>query len=126
MKTTMQFFNDFEIITYDLCKLALVDGFLRRYLKSYVGAACCLLAFEILLDRIMKEVKSGKARVKYDLKHITRAFNGLQKTLTSYFGFNKFIFFQVFGKFLRKRFSCFFFQYSGIMSQRKALLLEGI
>ncbi len=49
-KTTREFFSDLEILSYDLCKMALVDGYTKRYSISYISASLLISAFEILLD----------------------------------------------------------------------------
>ena len=81
---------------YDLCKIALVDGYLKRYLKSYIGATILLLAFDKLLDKVLSETK-GKDRPKFDHLHLERAYESISKVITKFFGFNKFIFLQIFG-----------------------------
>ena len=128
IKSSVDFFNQLETIMYDLCKLALVDGYLKRYLKSYVGAALLLLAFDKLSDKVLGDNKTSKAkdRPKYDLVHFERAYSCLNAVFSSYFGFNKFIFLQVLANFLNKRFSIFYFQYSGILIQRKAMYHESV
>jgi hypothetical protein len=42
-------------LTYELSKLALVDGFLKRYMKSYVSASLICLALDNFADIILKD-----------------------------------------------------------------------
>lgn len=54
MKSIVKLLNDIEVLAYDFIKLAMVDGYFRRYLKSYVATAILLLSFELTIDRISK------------------------------------------------------------------------
>lgn len=64
MKSTVRFFNDLEVLSYELSKLALVDGFLKRYMKSYVSASILCIALDIFADLIIKDIHNLP---KYDL-----------------------------------------------------------
>ena len=55
MKSTVRFFNDLEILSYELSKLALVDGFLKQYMKSYVSVSILCMALDIFADIILKD-----------------------------------------------------------------------
>lgn len=90
IKSTVTFFNELEVLVYDFCKLALVDGFLKRYLKSYVAAAIVLLSFDTMMTKVL-DVNQKTA--KFDNTHLVRAYQCLNKVITNYFGFNKFVFF---------------------------------
>jgi hypothetical protein len=58
---TIQYFNEWEMLTYELTKLALVDVFLKRYLSPYVASSILLISFEILIDCLLKS-KSGEEK----------------------------------------------------------------
>ena len=64
MKSTIKFWNDLEILTYELSKLALVDGFLKRYMKSYISASLICLALDNFADIILKDLHNYS---KYDM-----------------------------------------------------------
>ena len=64
MKSTIKFLNDLEILTYELSKLALVDGFLKRYMKSYISASLICLALDNFADIILKDLHNYS---KYDM-----------------------------------------------------------
>ena len=55
LKSTNDFFKEVEILTYEFCKLALCDGYTKRYLKSYVAASLMIAAFEIHVDLILMD-----------------------------------------------------------------------
>jgi hypothetical protein len=55
MKSTVRFFNDLEILSYELSKLALVDGFLKQYMKSYVSASILCMALDNFAYIILKD-----------------------------------------------------------------------
>jgi hypothetical protein len=61
--STVEFLKEMEILIYEICKLALSDCFLRRYLKSYVSAAIVIASFEIMIDKI-------EYSMKIDIDHI--------------------------------------------------------
>jgi hypothetical protein len=65
MKSTVRFFNELEILSYELSKLALVDGFLKRYMKSYVSASILCMALDIYADIILKDIHNLP---RYDLE----------------------------------------------------------
>jgi predicted nucleic acid-binding protein len=64
LKSTIKFWNDLEILTYELSKLALVDGFLKRYMKSYISASLICLALDNFADIILKDLHNYS---KYDM-----------------------------------------------------------
>ena len=68
MKSTVRFFNDLEILSYELSKLALVDGFLKKYMKSYISASILCMALDNLADLILKDSHN---QPKFDLEQIS-------------------------------------------------------
>ena len=91
-----------------MVKIAVADVFLKRYLKPYVAAAILLQSFEILVDQILNDYEH---KLKFDLDHITAIHKILEQTLTKYFGYKNYVFFQVMGKYLFNRFKCIFWQF---------------
>ena len=61
--STVEFLKEMETLIYEICKLALSDCYLKRYLKSYVSAAIVIGSFEILIDKVDQ-------RMKIDVIHI--------------------------------------------------------
>ena len=54
---TVDFFNELEILCYDLSKIAISDSFLRnKYLKCYVSASILIRSFEIMVDQILYDI----------------------------------------------------------------------
>jgi hypothetical protein len=111
--STRAFFDDWERLGDQLLRLALVDCFLKRYLRGYVAAAIFIMAFEHLLDDALS--LGHRARSKYDLTHIVSVYASLNKVMAQYFGHHKYVFMQTFAKFVKRRFSILFLQYSGIV-----------
>jgi hypothetical protein len=121
-KGTARFLKELEIISYELCKISLADVYVKRYLPSYVGAAFIITAFEVLVEDIMKAEGSATA---LDLNHVVEYHRIIQNLFTKLFGYDKFVMFQFFSKFLFHRFQCFFYQHSGILMQQKQEILSG-
>jgi len=90
LKSTNDFFKEFETLTYEFCKLALCDGYTKRYLKSYVASSLMIAAFEIQVDLIMRDTTH---KLKYDTNHVTVIERILEKVFSKYFGYNKYVFF---------------------------------
>jgi hypothetical protein len=63
VNSTVEFLKEMETLIYEICKLALSDCFVKRYLKSYVSAAIVIASFEILVDKIDQSMK-------IDMEHI--------------------------------------------------------
>ena len=117
---TREFFDDWEFLGNEMLRLALVDSMLKRYQRGYVAAAILLMSFEHLLDQALN-VAATKNRPKYDLTHLQQIHESLSKVIPRYYGHHKYVFLQTFKDFLRRRFTVLFFQYSGIMRQRRML-----
>ena len=79
--------------------MLMADCMTKRYLKSYLAASVVLISFEKLLCKILE----GEIHGKFDLKHIKSVFTNLQEVITDFYGYNKFVMFQVLGKFLFSR-----------------------
>lgn len=47
------------MLSYELVKMALADGYLSRYLRSYVATSITLISFEILLDAFIQTKKGN-------------------------------------------------------------------
>ena len=90
MKSTVKFWNNLEILTYELSKLALVDGYLKRYMKSYVSASLICLALENFADLIKQDSHNDP---KYDLEEIKQIYIIFSEIFTKYYGYNKTVFF---------------------------------
>ena len=50
IKSMRRIFDNWASLTSDLVKIALVDGFVKRYLRGYVAAAIVIMGFERMLD----------------------------------------------------------------------------
>lgn len=111
-----------ETLAYDFCKLALCDGYTKRYLKSYVASSLLITAFEMHIDLILRDAEN---KLRYDTNQVAVIGRILEKVFSKYFGYNKYVFFQFIGKFLVNRFRCFFYQYSGILTQQKQQIMSG-
>ena len=105
-KSTNDFFKEVQTLCFELCKIALVDGYTKRYLKSYIAASILLAVFEIEIDLMLKDTTHN---LKYDYTQIIAISKIFEKVLSKYFGYNKYVFFQFIGKFLVNRFKCFFY-----------------
>jgi hypothetical protein len=97
-QTTFDFFKDMEGIQYELCKIALGDAYLKRYLKSYVAAGIFIQSFVLKVDE-----------AKVDSKHIQIVHQVIRRIMSKLFGYNKYVQLQVMGKFLIQRFQVFYF-----------------
>ena len=97
-------------MTYDLAKVALCDAFLKRYLKSYLAASILVKSLEVLVDEVQADCSHS---FKYDLNHIVTIHKIMQKMLTKFFGYKKFVYFQSMGKYLFNRFKCFQWKFDG-------------
>ena len=47
------------MLSYELVKMALTDGYLSRYLRSYVATSIILISFEILLNAFIQTKKGN-------------------------------------------------------------------
>ena len=47
---TVEFLKHLEILTYEFCRLSLIDVYCRRYLKSYLAASFLVMSFQLLID----------------------------------------------------------------------------
>jgi len=47
------------MLSYELVKMALTDGYLSRYLRSYVATSIILISFEILLNSFILTKKGN-------------------------------------------------------------------
>lgn len=90
-------------------RLALVDGFLKRYLRGYVAAAVLIMAFDRTLDQQVFKFDTSQARAKYDLTHLSMIHDSLAKVLVNFYGHHKYVFQQTLANVLRRRFSILFF-----------------
>tara|TARA_B110000285_G_C15004507_1_gene553123 strand:+ start:280 stop:711 length:432 start_codon:yes stop_codon:yes gene_type:complete len=109
---TIRFFKEVDMLSYEFCKLALCDPFVKRYLKSYVAASIVICSFEIMVDEVQND--HSKA-YKIDISHIQAIYSVMQKLFSRLFGYNKYVFCQFLGKALINRYKVFFYQYSGIL-----------
>jgi len=48
------------MLSYELVKIALADGYLSRYLRSYVATSIIIISFEILLNSFIQTKKGNK------------------------------------------------------------------
>jgi len=101
LKSTARLFEEMDELSYELSKLALVDGFLRRYMKCYVACSLFILTLDIIIGNILND-KLNKNR--YDLDHVGAMHKLLSTMIGKLFGFNKYVLFQFMGEFLKKRF----------------------
>jgi len=67
----------------------MADAMTKRYLKSYVSAAILMISFEMLVDKIIDNTPVGK----FDLNHINTMYTTMKDTITSFYGYNKFVVF---------------------------------
>ena len=72
----------------------------KRYLKSYVSTAILLFACDSLATKVLGD---NITKSKFDTIHVALFMELLQESIVKYFGFNKFILFLEFGKFLFMR-----------------------
>ena len=47
------------MLSYELVKIALADGYFSRYLRSYVATSIILISFEILLNSFIQTKKGN-------------------------------------------------------------------
>ncbi len=47
------------MLSYELVKIALADGYFSRYLRSYVATSVILISFEILLNSFIQTKKGN-------------------------------------------------------------------
>jgi len=47
------------MLSYELVKIALADGYLSRYLRSYVATSIIIISFEILLNSFIQTKKGN-------------------------------------------------------------------
>ena len=47
------------MLSYELVKIALADGYFSRYLRSYVATPIILISFEILLNSFIQTKKGN-------------------------------------------------------------------
>lgn len=52
------------MLSYELVKIALADGYFSRYLRSYVATSIILISFEILLNSFI-QTKKGNIEFEY-------------------------------------------------------------
>jgi len=100
IKSSCDFINELDFISYSLCKILLVDCMTKRYLKSYVSTAILLFACDSLATKVLGD---NITKSKFDTIHVALFMELLQESIVKYFGFNKFILFLEFGKFLFMR-----------------------
>jgi len=104
-KSTIEFFNNFEKRCYDLCKLALADGFTSRYYTPYVAGALLTKALDLELSKMDKILKQSKI----DLEHVVVIHDLFEEVLRQYFGPTLYRHFQEMGLILFKRYQCLFY-----------------
>lgn len=64
---SLTFFKRLSQLALDFNKLAILDPWLKRYLKSYVASCCIILAFDRLIDECLEDTLNKQ---KLDLQKV--------------------------------------------------------
>jgi hypothetical protein len=90
IKSTNEFVNDLEFVSYSLCKILLIDPMVRHFLKSNVAVSITLFVCEALAKNVTGD---DSTVAKFDTEHISMIMESLRETVIHFHGYKKFVLF---------------------------------